>query len=73
MWVRMGSQVLFLSLFTRFFSYTHLAIRLILFPLGALAWSFFCTFLMGILFVRYKETYRNFIESMKKTDVYEEK
>lgn len=38
MWVRMGSEVLFLSLFTRFFTYTHLAIRLILFPLGALTW-----------------------------------
>lgn len=42
-----ASCMLFLSLFNRFFSYTHLAIRLILFPLAAITWSYIPTLILG--------------------------
>lgn len=49
LFMRIASQLLFMSLFNRFFSYTHLAIRLILFPLGGIAWSYIPTYILGVL------------------------
>ena len=49
LFVRMLSQLLFMSLFNRFFSYTHLAIKLVLFPLGGIVWSIIPVYLIGMI------------------------
>lgn len=73
LWVRMLSQLLFMSLFTRFFSYTHLAIRLLLFPLGAIFWSYIPVYFIGVLQNNYKKTYQVYVDEIKECKTLPEK
>lgn len=73
LWTRTFAQLLFMSLFNRFFSYTHLAIRLILFPLGAIAWSLIPIGIIGWIQNSYKKTFEVYVSEMKNCENLQQK
>lgn len=67
------SELLFLSLFNRFFSDTHLAIKLTLFPLGAVAWSLIPEYVSAFFLQKLYGTFKIFIGDMKRYENYDDR
>lgn len=62
-----------MSLFNRFFSDTNLAIKLILFPLGAIVWSFVPVYLVGLIQMGYKKSFEVYVNNIKNCEKLDEK